>query len=190
MKLSPPPRQIFIPNTADTYVSCSNRLLYSNSSCTHNANGTHNILPHDMHGGSHSNAFVALKGIRCKNLNRIIIGHLNINTIRNKMQMLTQLITRKINILLISEIKLDDSFSSTQFLLPGFSPSYRRDRNIHSFSPSYWRDRNIHSFSPPYRRDRNIHGFSPSYRWDRNIHGGGIMLFIGEAIPSKEIKKI
>ena len=47
------------------------------------------------------------------------------------MDMLTQLIIGKIDILLISETKIDDSFPSKQFLLPGFSPPYRRDRNIH-----------------------------------------------------------
>ena len=78
----------------DTYVdiSCSNSLLYSDSPCTHNSNVTHNILPHDVHNGSHSDAFVALKEICCKNFNRVIFGHLNINIIRNKMEMLTELI--------------------------------------------------------------------------------------------------
>ena len=63
-----------------------------------------------------SDAFVALKEIRCKNFNRVIFGHLNINSIRNKMEMLTQLIIGKIDILLISETKIDNSFPSKQFL--------------------------------------------------------------------------
>ena len=71
------------------------------------------------------------------------------------MEMLTQLIIGKIDILFLSETKLHDSFTSTQFLLPGFSPPYRRNRNIHGGGIM---------FSPPYRRDRNI-------------HGGGIMFF-------------
>ena len=47
------------------------------------------------------------------------------------MEMLTQLIIGKIDILLTSENKLDGSFPSKQFLLLGFSPPCRRDRNIH-----------------------------------------------------------
>ena len=87
-----PSAHIFPISNMDTYVdiSCPNSLLYSNSPCTHNANVTHNILPHHVHNRSHSDAFVALKEIRCKNFNRVIFGHLNINSIRYKMEMLTQ----------------------------------------------------------------------------------------------------
>ena len=69
--------------------------------------------------------------IRKKNPNRIIIAHLNINSIRNKFEILKEVVGNKIDILLISETKLDDTFSLNQFILEGFTPQYRLDRTTH-----------------------------------------------------------
>ena len=66
-----------------------------------------------------------------KNPNRIIIAHLNINSIRNKFEMLKEVIGNKVDILLISETKLDDAFPLSQFILEGFTPKYRLDRTEH-----------------------------------------------------------
>ena len=60
-----------------------------------------------------------LTNLRTKNVNRIILSHLNINSIRNKIDMLSDLVTGKVDILLISETKIDASFPSPQFLIPG-----------------------------------------------------------------------
>ena len=67
----------------------------------------------------------ALNEIRKKNPNRIIIAHLNINSIRNKFEMLKEVVGNKIDVLLISETKLDDTFPLNQFILEGFTPPYR-----------------------------------------------------------------
>ena len=69
--------------------------------------------------------------IRKKNPNRIIIIYLNINSIRNQFEILKEEIGNKINILLISKTKLDDTFSLNQFILEGFTPPYRLDRTEH-----------------------------------------------------------
>ena len=53
-------------------------------------------------------------------LNDIIIVHLNINSIRNKLEMLKEVVVNKIDILVISETKLDNTFSLNQFILEGF----------------------------------------------------------------------
>ena len=45
-----------------------------------------------------------------KNPNRIIITHLNINSIRKKNEMLKEVIGNEIDVLLISGTKLDDTF--------------------------------------------------------------------------------
>ena len=66
-----------------------------------------------------------------KNPNRIIIAHLNINSMRNKSEMLKEVTGNKIDILLISETKLDDAFSLSQFILEGFAAPYRLDRTEH-----------------------------------------------------------
>ena len=70
-----------------------------------------------------------LKNIRQKNLYSPIIGQLNINSIRNKFSFLDELVKDYLDILLISETKLDDSFTSNQFLLKGFSKPCRLDRS-------------------------------------------------------------
>ena len=63
-----------------------------------------------------------------KHLNRPIIAQLNINSVRNKFQLLEKAICANLVILLISETKLDGSFPSAQFLLDGFSKPYRLER--------------------------------------------------------------
>ena len=57
-----------------------------------------------------------------KNPNRIIIAHLNINSIRNKFEMLKEVLGNKIVILLKSETKLEDTFPLNQFIIEGFTP--------------------------------------------------------------------
>ena len=64
---------------------------------------------------------------REKNINRPIIGQLNINSIRNKFHFLESEASKHLDILLISETKIDESFPAAQFLLDGFSRPYRLD---------------------------------------------------------------
>ena len=67
--------------------------------------------------------------LRIRNLNKIVVGHLNINSIRNKFNFLAQQVKGNIDILMISETKLDKSFPPSQFFLDGCSVSFRFDRN-------------------------------------------------------------
>ena len=55
------------------------------------------------------------KCLRLKNPNRIIICHLNINSIRNKFDQLKHFMKDTMDILLISETKLSNSFPENQF---------------------------------------------------------------------------
>ena len=66
-----------------------------------------------------------------KKPNHIIIAHLNINSVRNKFEMLKEVVDNKIDILLISETKLDDTLPLNHFILEGFTPPYRLDRTTH-----------------------------------------------------------
>ena len=92
---------------------------------------------------------ILLKKIRVKNLNRIIFASLNINSIRNKFEQLKLSIMGNIDVLVITETKLDETFSTSSFLIDGFSKPYRRDRNV---------------------------------------NGGGVLIYVREDIPSKELK--
>ena len=70
-----------------------------------------------------------IKEIKLKNANKIVIGHLNINSLRNKFECLKYLIGENIDIFLVSETKLNESFPDTQFIIDGFQPPYRKDRS-------------------------------------------------------------
>ena len=61
--------------------------------------------------------------------NKIIVGHLNINSLRNKFEALQFIINRNLDIILLSESKLDDSFPSAQVMLKNFGISFRLDGN-------------------------------------------------------------
>ena len=69
-----------------------------------------------------------LTNIRLKNRNGPIIGQLNINSIRNRFDFLCSEISPSLDLLLVSETKLDDSFPTAQFLMSGFCKPYRLDR--------------------------------------------------------------
>ena len=132
--------------TCSDFTSCK----IQESECTnHNSvNNNHSesfnreILPEDTHS--------ILKAIRIKNVNRLMIGSLNINSLATKFDLLCEIISNYLDILVIVETKLDHSFPTNQFLIPGYTKPYRLDRN-------------------------------------RN--GGGIMIYVKDNIPSKEINK-
>ena len=55
--------------------------------------------------------------VRISNPSRIIFGQININSIRNKFEQLIYIVNNEIDILLVSETKLDDIFPKSQFLM-------------------------------------------------------------------------
>ena len=59
-----------------------------------------------------------------------IIAQININSIRNKFETLASLVVYDINILIISEAKIDESFPLSQFMIDGFSVPYRREETL------------------------------------------------------------
>ena len=60
---------------------------------------------------------------------RLVLGHLNINSLAGKLDQLKLLIGNNIDILVITETKIDFSFPKAQFKIEGFSMSFRLDRN-------------------------------------------------------------
>ena len=62
------------------------------------------------------------------NINKVIFAHLNTNSIRKKFEFLAEQVKGKIEILMISETKTDQSFPQGNFLIDGFSSSYKLDR--------------------------------------------------------------
>ena len=81
--------------------------LLSNKTCT--ANKTEN------------SPVKALKSLGVSKESSIIIAHLNINFLYNKFEGLKLLAQDEIDILVISETKLDDTYTTNQFMIEGFS---------------------------------------------------------------------
>ena len=72
---------------------------------------------------------VCLKSLREENPNRPIFAQININSIRNKCQILASQIINNVDVLLVYETKFDDSFPTTQILLDGFLKPCKLDRS-------------------------------------------------------------
>ena len=90
-----------------------------------------------------------LNTLRNKNSEMVIIGHLNINHVEKKFEPFVSLVKEKLDIILLSETKIDESFPSSQFAIEGYTKPFRRDRDI---------------------------------------HGGGILIYVRDDIPCKEVK--
>ena len=65
--------------------------------------------------------FEKFKNTRLKNPNRLIIAQLNINSLRNKFDSLVRMLNNNLDILLISETKVDFSFPTAQFQIEGYA---------------------------------------------------------------------
>ena len=86
------------------------------------------ITINSMQNGGEISSRELLRKLKLTNRNRIVIGHLNINSIRNKFESIKNLIGDNVDIILFSEIKLNDTFPGNQFLINGFHVPYRLDR--------------------------------------------------------------
>ena len=72
-----------------------------------------------------------LFNIRKHHSNKITMAHININSLRNKSDMLTNSVSEFIGIQMIPEAKFDDTFPQAFYHLKEFSNRYRLDRDSH-----------------------------------------------------------
>ena len=70
-----------------------------------------------------------LGSLRRSNLNRIILAHVNINSIPNKFSLLAEGVSGNVDIIMISETQIDETFPARQFYIDRYTPPYRLDRN-------------------------------------------------------------
>ena len=68
-----------------------------------------------------------LKNARIKRPEKVFLSHININSIRNKLDCLLEFTYGLVDFLAVSGTKLDSSFPTRQFNLPGFRTPYRKD---------------------------------------------------------------
>ena len=67
--------------------------------------------------------------LRLKYPKKVIIGYIDINSIRNKFEYFSQMIGDKLDVVTVSETKPDSSFPNNQFRIRGFKPPIRLDIN-------------------------------------------------------------
>ena len=70
-----------------------------------------------------------MKNLRLKNVNKTIIGQIIINFISSKFNQLKELVLKHVDILVVRETELDETFPGSQFHMDGFSLPYSLDRN-------------------------------------------------------------
>ena len=130
-------------------------------------------------------AFDILKEMRVKNVNRVVIGTLNINSLAPKFDQLREVVGNNLDILAIQETKLDASFPVQQFALAGYSEPYRIDRNRDGGGVLiYVRDDIPSKLLSKHNFTKNVEGlflevnlrkskllFFAGYRSDHEVHG-------------------
>ena len=79
-----------------------------------------------------ANAKIGSRKIKVQFPGKLIIAHLNINSTTNKFESLSFMVENNVDMLLISETKLDDSFPSGQFKICGYGMPYQNDANAMS----------------------------------------------------------
>ena len=78
---------------------------------------------------SPDSANTILKHLCLANVNRLIWAQLNINSVRNKFELLKEIVSTNVDILLICETKLHSSFPKAQSHIRGQGEPYKSDRN-------------------------------------------------------------
>ena len=69
----------------------------------------------------------SLCSLKLRNVNRVIFAQINISSIRNKFELLFCLVSNNSDVLLISEIKIGNTFPVSHLCVPGYSVPFRLD---------------------------------------------------------------
>ena len=91
--------------------------------------GSTDSLTSDSRADGKFTVFEHLRKRKFKNMNGITIAQINIDSLRNKFSFLCEAVRGNIDILLVTETKLNSSFPSAQFQMQGYTTPYRLDRN-------------------------------------------------------------
>lgn len=65
-----------------------------------------------------------------QNPKNTVIGHLNVNSLRQKLEAVAEPVQNMVDVCFFSEKKVDEAVSTQQFMINGFK-LFRRDRNCH-----------------------------------------------------------
>ena len=106
-------------------------------------------------GNNEESSYSILQSLRVKNVDKIVLRHININSIRNKFDVLVDLTRDKIGILPISETKIDNSFPTSQFGIQGYTP-FRLDCSVNRAGILLYTRNDIPAKKLPYLASGNI----------------------------------
>ena len=109
-----------------------------------------------------TDCFTELKTFRFKNPKNLIMGHLNINSLRNKFESIKPIISPNFDIFLVSETKLDESFPNSQFSINGYK-MFRQERDCFGGGLCIYIKGNIAS------KQLNLISWTQSHNTNRNI---------------------
>ena len=90
--------------------------------------------------------------------NKIIMAHINIKSLRNKFDILTNSVNDHIDILMISEYKLDNFFPHALYHLKDFSNTHRLDGNSYGILV-YARNNIPSNLVKPSQKSKNFEDF-------------------------------
>ena len=76
------------------------------------------------------NPLQVLKKLKLSNVNRLIIGGININSTKGKFDAFKLWVKGNIDIIVVVESKIDVSFTQQQFAIEGYHLPFRRDVSL------------------------------------------------------------
>ena len=88
--------------------------------------------------------------MRNSNPHNIIIGHLNVNSVKNKIFSIKTYFQNYLDLLVLAETKLDQTHPTAEIFIEGYRKPFRKDKSKHS---------------------------------------GGLLLYVSEEIPSRELTR-
>jgi len=127
--------QVVCPNILSKFVTCTdvsnvfNANNFTDDVLSSSKDGTYTT---ECQSFTHRTVtFPDLHKYRSTHAKQLVMGHLNINSIRNKFHEIYDILSHElIDVFGLSETKLDQSFTSSQFRIPDYS-LYRSDRTSH-----------------------------------------------------------
>ena len=75
------------------------------------------------------NSLDSLRKSRLRNVNKVIIGNINTNSLPGNFDQIKEVILKNADILVITQTKIDGTFPLGQFYVEGFTMPYSLDRN-------------------------------------------------------------
>ena len=97
---------------------------------THETDETVSEVRNNLNEIMSGSPFSEVKKFKFENPKNITIRHLNVNSLRNKFISIEELIKSKLDIFLVSETKVNHSFTNQQFAIDGYKTNRRDRKNI------------------------------------------------------------